>query len=420
MVDTGQFLHAEGHDMSEQESISVWLEARITRILDPERPCNVLLGPDYLYRPEQVLVHNEDLPLVERQLKALRATIREDLTEDLAEQGIPITVFIVRTAPVPSVVDRLLAHRDPDDPAPRVAPNHVLVGEPRYMGGPGGEPRPATRGTEPDPERGSDGPVVGALDTGVPRGLGGLHPSLAARLVTEDPDIDALYTTGDLLDHEAGHGTFVSGVIMQLAPWLQIDPEKVLDSAGFGDDVTVTLGLARANRALVNASFGGYTHADRPPLALEAFLAKRDPESVIVAAAGNAGSSRPFWPAAFKHVIAVGAVDTKGEGLLPASFSNHGDWVDCCAPGVDIRSTYVKGEWQLANSGVLEAFDGWACWSGTSFAAPSVVATIAAAMQGNALTPRQAAHGVLAGATRFVPGLGFYVEPAADLVCRDC
>src|SRR4051812_7302961 len=64
MVDTGQFLDAEGHDMSEQESISVWLEARMSRIVDQERPCNVLLGPDYLYRPEQLLVHDEDVHLV--------------------------------------------------------------------------------------------------------------------------------------------------------------------------------------------------------------------------------------------------------------------------------------------------------------------------------------------------------------------
>ena len=405
--------------MSEQETVSVWYEARAVRVLESEPPSNVLLGPDYLYRPYEVLVHNADLHLVEAELKQLRATVHGDLTEELARYQIPITVFRVTTTPVPTVINLLRARRDLNDPAPRVAPNHVLIGEPRYMGGPGGEPRPATPGLEPSPE-GPASLTVGALDTGVPTDLGALHPSLEARLVTEDPDIDTLYTAGGLLDHEAGHGTFVSGIVMQLAPWVAIDPEKVLDSAGVGDDISVTLGLARSNRSLVNASFGGYTHGDRPPLALETFLAGRDPESVIVAAAGNNSSSRPFWPAAFKHVIAVGAVDTTTPGLDPATFTNFGDWVDCCAPGVDIKSTYVTGEWLLAATGQLETFKGWACWSGTSFAAPHVVSAIARRMLDTGLTPRQAAHAVLAETTTYVPGLGFYVEPEADLVCRDC
>jgi subtilisin family serine protease len=407
--------------MSEQETISVWLEARASRVLDGDPPRNVLLGPDYLYRPHQLLVHNQDLPLVERQLRALRATIDPELTKSLAQYDIPITVFEVTTAPIPTVVDRLRQHGDPDKPAPRVAPNHVLVGEPHYLGGPGGEPHPTSAGQEPGPVE-TDGTTltIAALDTGIATDLAALHPSLAARMVTEDPDIDPLYLSGDLLDHEGGHGTFVSGILMQLAPWVSIDPEKVLDSAGIGDDVTVTLGLARSNRMLVNASFGGYTHGNRPPLALEAFLSRRDPESVVVAAAGNNRSGRPFWPAAFKHVIAVAAVDTTGPTLSPASFTNHGDWVDCCAPGVDIRSTYVTGEWRLAEDGQLEAFQGWACWSGTSFATPIVAAMIARRMQGTGLTPRQAAHALLAETTTHVHGLGFYIDPGVDLLCHDC
>ena len=38
---------------------------------------------------------------------------------------------------------------------------------------------------------------------------------------------------------------------MQLAPWVTIDPERVLDSAGFGDDANITLGIARAGRTLM-------------------------------------------------------------------------------------------------------------------------------------------------------------------------
>jgi subtilisin family serine protease len=139
----------------------------------------------------------------------------------------------------------------------------------------------------------------------------------------------------------------------------------------------------------------------------------------VVAAAGNNAQGRPFWPAAFKHVIAVGAVDTRKGDPTRAAFSNFGDWVDCCAPGVGVRSTYVTGDWRLdapGDDGSIEQFDGWACWSGTSFAAPQVTAAIAAKMLGTALTPRQAAHAVLAEATLHLPGLGFFIKPSADLV----
>ena len=45
---------------------------------------------------------------------------------------------------------------------------------------------------------------------------------------------------------------------------------------------------------------------------------------------------RPFWPAAFKQVLAVGAVDQKGAQWLKADFSNYGWWVDAAARGVNL------------------------------------------------------------------------------------
>jgi subtilisin family serine protease len=408
--------------MFSAERIEVWLKARQSRVVGDKPRGNVLEGPGYLYRPEQLLVNTEDLPLVADQLARVEAVENRELSREFSALDIPITVFTVTTVPIPALVSRLRAVRDEGLPVPRVGPNHVFTGEPTYHGGPGGEPRPAAppEGRWAAPDVGA--PRVAAIDTGVPADLDGLHPELFARLFSEGDDTDLLFTSGDLLDHEAGHGTFVSGILMQLAPWLSIDPERVLDSAGVGDDRTVTLGIARAKCLLVNASLGGYTHDDMAPPALEALLSKQDPESVIVAAAGNNGQSRPFWPAAFKHVIAVGAVDTRRGAMTRAAFSNFGGWVDCCAPGVDIRSTYVRGEWRLdapGEDGSLEKLEGWACWSGTSFAAPQVTAAIAARMKGTSLTPRQAAHAVLSDATTVVPGVGFFVRPEADLLCPD-
>ena len=76
---------------------------------------------------------------------------------------------------------------------------------------------------------------------------------------------------------------------------------------------------------------------------------------VIVAAAGNFNTDKPFYPAAYPEVIAVGAVNDDSE---KAHFSNWGDWVDISAPGIDMLSTGLE--------------DGYTKVSGTSQSAPLV------------------------------------------------
>lgn len=67
----------------------------------------------------------------------------------------------------------------------------------------------------------------------------------------------------------------------------------------------------------------------------------------------------------------------------PARFTNYGPWVRACAPGSDVVSIFFDG---FDGAGPPEQnydpdrFDGWARWSGTSFAAPAVVATLARAV----------------------------------------
>jgi len=112
----------------------------------------------------------------------------------------------------------------------------------------------------------------------------------------------------------------------------------------------------------------------------------------------------PFWPAAFKGVVAVGALDTTSGQQRRASFSNYGHWVDIYAPGTRVRSTYLRGKWKLPTDPAPWHLGGWAHWSGTSFAAPQVAAEIAKAVQ-HGLRPRQAAHAVL-GSADWLPGVG--------------
>lgn len=75
----------------------------------------------------------------------------------------------------------------------------------------------------------------------------------------------------------------------------------------------------------------------------------------VVAAVGNEGTRWPFYPASFKDVFGVGAVDW--EDRRPA-FSNWGEQVEVVAPGVNILSTALSNEFAMAD--------------GTSQAAPHV------------------------------------------------
>jgi subtilisin family serine protease len=200
------------------------------------------------------------------------------------------------------------------------------------------------------------------------------HPNLQSCVFADPDDVDLLDDDHDgWLDDQAGHGAFICGLVHLVSPGLGIDPARVLDSTGFGDDLSVALGLAETSAPVINLSLGGYTQDDNPPLALAQAIAALGRSRIVVAAAGNNHSDRPFWPAALKGVVAVAAYDSLKDA--PASFSNFGPWVDVCAPGVGVLSTFVEGERREGSTDVT--FKGWARWSGTSFAAPLVAAEIA-------------------------------------------
>ncbi|WP_285501388.1 S8 family serine peptidase [Actinokineospora sp. NBRC 105648] len=253
-----------------------------------------------------------------------------------------------------------------------VAANHVhsvLVGAP-ILHGTGARPVPAP--LPPEPARVDWAPPVTVLllDTGVDP-----HPWFVGRPWFGDWGLEALDADGDgVEDRQAGHGTFVAGVLLRHAPGVRIRQHPVLSSQGLTDDRTVATTLRRA-RHLAHArgetvdilllTAGCHTSDDRCPPVLARELSHWP---TVVAAAGNSGSARPFWPAALPTVTAVGAAAADGS---PAPFSNHGPWVDRLAPGVDIVSAHVH---LVAGTRTYGA----ARWSGTSFAAPFVAAELAA------------------------------------------
>jgi subtilisin family serine protease len=289
-----------------------------------------------------------------------------------------------------------------------VSPNHLVLGQPMWWSGPADRPRPAAPLPAPGAAAARREVTVAILDTGLSP-----HPWYAETgwyreqraEVAEVLDADLDYE----LDAQAGHGTFIAGVLLREAPSAALRARRVIGGDGVGDELDVIRALewlAEWGRAdVVNISLGCHTYDDRPSPVLAQAVAALGRGTVVVACAGNAATDRPFWPAAMKPVIGVAALD----GDERAWFSNHGWWVDACAQGVGVASTFVRFDGQVA--GGADRFDGFATWSGTSFATPVVAGRIAGLAAEQGIAAPAAADRVLDPARHPVfPGLGTQVH----------
>lgn len=274
-------------------------------------------------------------------------------------------------------------------------------------GGPGKADHGWSR-TAPDP--GADRLSVALIDTGTAL-EGSEHAWHAgfAELWPDDIDLLDMFTPNGpgkdgLLDASAGHGAFAMGVVQQVDPGGRPRAYRAIDSDGIGSEVRVAEALLRAvedGAEVINMSLGAQTVDDQPLLALQVAFEIMDEmgkqDVLIVAAAGNFGDRRPCWPAAFRRVVAVGALQAD---LRPAPWSSRGYWVDVSCVGEGIVSTYVQGKEdpELSPGTGTDAWDDndplpWAVWSGTSFAAPQIAAEVSrrladARAKGGSATPR--------------------------------
>jgi serine protease len=108
---------------------------------------------------------------------------------------------------------------------------------------------------------------------------------------------------------------------------------------------------------IISCSYGGdsYSSYER-----EVIQAAQEMGVLIVASAGNDGSSSLHYPAAYEGVLAVASTDSDDHKL---SSSQYGWWVDLAAPGSSIWSTVIGG--------------GYGYKTGTSMSTP-LVASLAA------------------------------------------
>jgi serine protease len=207
-----------------------------------------------------------------------------------------------------------------------------------------------------DVQRGDPGVVVAVIDTGVAYEKFAVPPNeqaeVAGSTYARAPDLAGThfvpgydFVHGDEHPNDQnGHGTHVAGTIAQttdngadvagLSHKCSVMPIQVLDYTGSGTAFNVAEGIdfARINGAeVINMSLGG------PAMSSVIKTACDDAEAagiVVLAASGNDGLGAIGYPAGYDSVVAVGAVDFKGE---LAYYSNYGQGQELVAPGGDVR-----------------------------------------------------------------------------------
>ena len=276
-------------------------------------------------------------------------------------------------------------------------PNYVatLAAVGKGIGGP--EPVQSLGAFSPYEQSPSGTTWVAVIDTGIPsgrRGDGWLDS--VERTKDNIDELDVLPAgPDDYLDFQAGHGTFVAGIVQRVARGAGVRVYRAADTDGFASDDDIAHAMLQAYREgaqIINLSLGGRTADDEPPPAMaEAVRSIRsdsDGEVVIVAAAGNFGDGEPCWPAWLDGVEAVAGLTAR---LTPARWSSYGP-VRFSTVAEGIRSTFVTGHESPVFDREPEVFgaDAWAMWSGTSFASPQIAGAVARVCQETGMTARQA------------------------------
>lgn len=214
------------------------------------------------------------------------------------------------------------------------------------------------------------GITIAVLDTGCDVN----HPDLKDRIIggrnfTRDDDGNP-----DLFNDYNGHGTHVSGTmaatlngtgVAGVAPEANLLIVKVLDKDGSGQYSWIINGIHYAiekKADIISMSLGG---PENEKELHQSILNAINQGILVVCAAGNEGdgsySSDEFaYPGSYNEVISVGAVNFQRQ---TSEFSNSNNEVDLVAPGEQILSTYLNGQYAIL--------------SGTSMATPHVAGALA-------------------------------------------
>jgi hypothetical protein len=353
---------------------------------------------EFLYRHGQLICDGRDLDAV------LSAFDRAEQTSpsDVSDGPFGIKVLHIGDDDPVDVADALADALGDDDV---VTPNHVLdaQGHPRLC--PATEPVPWH-----GPVRDLDEPVgagssrIAVVDTGFLRAIADASGYARFTSVDEASETDdAVYVVGTEIRPYGGHGTATTGALLSVsgAESVTVTVSDCL-VGGAVDELTITEDLDRAistEAEIVSVQAGLFTRTGRSPKAFNAFyreVFRPKKTAVLVAAAGNAGTDRPFWPAAYGWCTAVGALTHGGDART--GWTNYGHWVDVYASGENIVVPFPNGTYNYLDSFSAEFTQGHAIWSGTSFATPFVAGMIARRMVERNISAPKARDVVLAEA----------------------
>lgn len=355
----------------------------------------------YLQRTGERLVRSGDLPDVLNSLDNLRipvlnrAEALDAETETFPAPDIELVRFEPGRGDITTVLRDITEDLRRNRSAAEFLPHYVFVGAGNIMGHPDKPPvrtsRPSTINDVPSPNAlFGDHLRVGICDTGIC--LPGVHDDIfAGRYPDSDAVHDPIYATGssDELRLESAHGTFIAGVLAQVAPGAVFVPDIALDDDGIGDEFSVATSLRRLyglGVRIFNLSLGAPALTE--PAGLAAAIQALPGDAVVLAAAGNTGTDALHYPAALPGVIAVGATEIVDGNVVVAPYSNTGPWIKIWAPGT-ATSTFVKGTLTLRGMPPLVYDVPWASWSGTSFSTPYAAGWIAGQAAARGVPPRQ-------------------------------
>jgi hypothetical protein len=381
-------------------------------------------GIGHMYAEGEILVREEHL---DRVLEILEPDVDRDQVRNDSTRVRPIIEGVALLTLGESQTSALGALDAIDLQIGRgiATPNHLLTVAGGSVGAcPATEPQEIYYDIEPFPSVCYDGGGTGVLvymaDTGLLRDAYAHAWLDGVRMANPVEDVDPrepLEGDPPQIPPYTGHGTFVSGVLRCIAPDTEIIVENAFAIAGSELESDLVPRLDRAlslGADIFHLTIACSSRNDLPLIAFQEWLRKvRQTAAVCIAAAGNSGTDRKTWPAAFPGVIGVGALGGDWRGR--ATFSNFGSWVDVYAPGRDLINAYATGNYTChvyPYAGEVRKFYGMAKWSGTSFSTPIVSGLIAARMSSTGENARQAAAAVLAEArSQAIPGVGPVLWP---------